>query len=63
MLKGSKTKILKGRKNRRGLTHVKATFLHTNKQEILIYFDNKEIHAKRLLFLIVLYVLSIVLTY
>ena len=46
MLKGSKTKILKGRKNRRGLTHVKATFLHTNKQEILIYFDNKEIHAK-----------------
>ena len=32
MLKGSKTKIMKGRKNRRGLTHVKATFLHTNKK-------------------------------
>ena len=52
MLKGSKTiKIMKGTKNRRGLTQVKAIFLHINKQEILMYYENKEIHAKKILFL------------
>ena len=62
MLKGSKTKIIKMSKNRRGLTQVKAIFLHINKQEILVY-DKQEIQAKKILFLAVLYVLSIVLTY
>ena len=52
VLKGSKTiKIMKGTKNRRGLTQVKAIFLHINKQEILMYYENKEIHAKKILFL------------
>ena len=38
MLKGSKTiKIMKVSKNRRGLTQVKAIFLHIDKHEILIY--------------------------
>ena len=38
MLRESKTiKIMKVSKNRRGLTQVKAVFLHINKQEILIY--------------------------
>ena len=50
MLKGSKTKIMKGSKNRSGLTQVKAIFLHIKKQEILIYYDNKEIHAKKYCF-------------
>ena len=39
MRKGSKTtKIMKGSKNRRGLTQAKAVFFRINKQEILIYF-------------------------
>ena len=49
MLKGSKTiKIMKGGKNRLELTQVKAilyVFLHIQKQEISVYYDNKEIHA------------------
>ena len=49
MLKGSKTiKIMKGGKNRWGVTQVKAilyVFLHIWKQEISIYYGNKEIHA------------------
>ena len=47
MLKDSKTiKIMKGSKNRRELTQVKAIcFLHIKKQEISIYYDSKEIHA------------------
>ena len=64
LLKGSKTKkIMKGSKNSRGVTQVKAIFLHIKKQEILIYYDNKEIHAKKIWFLAVLYILSIVFTY
>ena len=64
LLKGSKTKKkMKGSKNSRGVTQVKAIFLHINKQEILIYYDNKEIHAKKIWFLAVLYILSIVFTY
>ena len=49
ILNGSKTiKIMKGSKNRGGLTQVKVThFLHIKKQEISIYYDNKEIHAKK----------------
>ena len=49
MLKESKTiKTMKGSKNRRRLTQVKAIFfLHINKQEILICCDNKEIHARK----------------
>ena len=43
MLKGSK--IMKGDQNRGGFTQVKATFLHINKQETVIYDDSKEIHA------------------
>ena len=63
MLRESKTiKIMKVSKNRRGLTQVKAVFLHINKQEILIY-DKQEIQAKKILFLAALYVMSIVLTY
>ena len=51
ILKGSKTtKIIKGSKNRRGLTQVKDMFLHRNKQEILIYYDNKKIYAKKYCF-------------
>ena len=51
ILKGSKTtKIIKGSKNRRGLTQVKDIFLHRNKQKILIYYDNKKIHAKKYCF-------------
>ena len=51
IVKGSKTtKIIKGSKNRRGLTQVKDMFLHRNKQEILIYYDNKKIHAKKYCF-------------
>ena len=48
MLKRSKTiKIRKGSKIRRGLTQaIYIYFLHINKQEILMYNDNKEIHAK-----------------
>ena len=64
MLKGGKTtKTMKGIKNRMGLTQVKAIFLHISKQEILICYDNKAIHSKKILFLAVLYVLSIGLTY
>ena len=63
MLKGGKTiKTMKGSKNRMGLTQVKAIFLHISKQEILICYD-KAIHSKKILFLAVLYVLSIGLTY
>ena len=51
ILKESKaTKIIKGSKNRKGLTQVKDMFLHRNKQEILIYYDNKKIHAKKYCF-------------
>ena len=51
ILKESKTtKIIKGSKNRRGLTQVKDIFLHRNKQKILIYYDNKKIHAKKYCF-------------
>ena len=50
-------------KKRRGLTQVKATFWHASKQEIFIYCDNKEILAKKILFLAALYILSIILTY
>ena len=64
MLKGGKTiKTMKGSKNRMGLTQVKAIFLHISKQEILICYDNKAIHSKKILFLAVSYVLSIGLTY
>ena len=64
MLKGGKTiKTMKGSKNRMGLTQVKAIFLDISKQEILICYDNKAIHSKKILFLAVLYVLSIGLTY
>ena len=45
MLKGSKTRMKEG-KNRRGLTQAKAVFCIIKKQEILIHFENKEIHAK-----------------
>ena len=62
MLKGSKTNNERSKK-RRGLTQVKATFWHISKQEILIYCDNKEILAKKILFLAALYVLNIILTY
>ena len=52
MLKGSKTvKLTKGSKNSRRLTQLKAMqvfFLHRNKQEILIYYGNKEIYAKNI---------------
>ena len=52
MQKGSKIiKIMKGSKNRSGLTQVKNIFLHINKQEILIYYNTKEIHTKKILFL------------
>ena len=37
---------MKGIKNRTRLTQVKAMVLHINKQEILVYYDNKEIHTK-----------------
>ena len=49
ILNGSKTiKIMKGSKNRGGLTQVKVThFLHIKKQEISICYDNKKIHAKK----------------
>ena len=57
ILKGSKT-IMNESKNRRGLTQVKAIVLHINKQDILIYYDNKEIHAKKILFLAVLSILT-----
>ena len=37
---------MKGSKNRGVLTQVKAIcFLHIKKQEISIYYENKEIHA------------------
>ena len=53
IVKGSKTtKIIKGSKNRRGLTQVEDIFLHRNKQEILIYYDNKKIYAKKYCFLL-----------
>ena len=53
ILKESKTtKIIKGSKNRRGLTQVEDMFLHRNKQEILIYYDNKKIYAKKYCFLL-----------
>ena len=45
MLNGSKTRM-KESKNRRGLTQAKAVFCIIKKQEILIHFENKEIHAK-----------------
>ena len=52
MQKGSKIlKIMKGSKNRRGLTQLKNMFLHIKKQEILINYNTKEIHAKKILFL------------
>ena len=52
MQKGSKIlKIMKGSKNRRRLTQVKNIFLHINKQEILVNYNTKEIHAKKILFL------------
>ena len=50
MLKGSKIiKIVKGSKNRRGLTQIKAIqfLLPINKQKILMYYYNKEILAKK----------------
>ena len=50
---------MKRSKNRRGLTQVKAIFGDINKQEISIYYGNKEIHVKKILFLNVLYVLRI----
>ena len=51
ILKESKTtKIIKGSKNRRGLTQVEDMLLHRNKQEILIYYDNKKIYAKKYCF-------------
>ena len=50
MLKGSKIKVMKMSKNRRGLTQVKVIFLHINKQEIFIYHDYKEIHTKKYCF-------------
>ena len=60
----SKTiKIMKGSKNRRGLTPVKTICLHINKQEILIYYNTKEIHAKKNIVSGLLYILSIALTY
>ena len=40
--------MMKRSKNRRGLTQVKAVFLHINKQEILIYYGNKETNAKNI---------------
>ena len=47
MLKGNKKiKVMKGSKNKEGLTRVKSIcFLHITKQEILIYYDSKEIHT------------------
>ena len=48
--RGKITKIIKGSKTRRGLTQVKDMLLQRNKQEILIYYDNKEIHAKKYCF-------------
>ena len=52
MQKGSKIiKIMKGSKNKRVLTSVKTIFLHINEQEILINYNTKEIHAKKILFL------------
>ena len=44
MIKGSKTtKVMKGSKNRGGLTQVKAIyFLHIKKPEISIYYDSEE---------------------
>ena len=48
---------MKRSKNRRGLRQVKAIFWDMNKQEISIYYGNKEIHVKKILFLNVLYVL------
>ena len=54
---------MKESKNRRGLAQkLYKFFLHKNKQEISIYYDNKEIHAKNI-FLAVLYLLGIVLKY
>ena len=53
MLKGSKTiKVMKGSKNRRTLTQVKTiyAFLHINKHQIFMYYDNKKIHAKKYCF-------------
>ena len=64
MQKGSKIiKIMKGSKNRRGLTQVKNIFLHINKQEILMYCNTKEIYAKKNIVSGLLYILSITLTY
>ena len=50
MLKGSKTKIMKGSKNKRGLTQVKAIFFEYKRTKELIYYDNKEILAKKYCF-------------
>ena len=50
MLKESKTiKIMKGIKNRKRLrkSYI-SSFLHRNKQQMLVYYDNKEIHAKNI---------------
>ena len=66
MSKGSETiKTMKMSKKRRGLTQVKAIFLtykQRHKEEISIYYDNKEIHTEKILFLAVLSVASIILT-
>ena len=64
MSKGSETiKTMKMSKKRRGLTQVKAIFLtYKHKEEISIYYDNKEIHTEKILFLAVLSVASIILT-
>ena len=50
VLKWNKTiKTMKESKNRRGLAQkLYKFFLHKNKQEISIYYDNKEIHAKNI---------------
>ena len=63
MVKGSKTKeIMKESKNRTGSKNYISFSLRINKQVILMYCDNREIFAKKILFLAVLYVLSIALT-
>ena len=43
-MKESKTKIMKGSKNRTRLTQVKLYFLHINKQGTSMGYDNQEIH-------------------
>ena len=48
ILKESKTtKLIKESKSRTGISQVEVMLLHRNKQEILIYYDNKKIYAKK----------------